>query len=62
MTRSLTLTAIALLQGFISVMSLVSGICLVLLMTGAAQLFSRDLTGLSLPLKGLIVLGLANSL
>ena len=62
MPRSLTLTAIALVQGFISVMSLVSGICLVLLMTGAAQLFSRDLTGLSLPLKGLIVLGLAISL
>ena len=62
MTRSLGLTAIALLQGFISMTSLISGAFLVLLMTGTAQIFSRDLTELSLPLKGLIVLGLAISL
>ena len=42
--------------------SLISGAFLVLLMTGTAQIFSRDLTELSLPLKGLIALGLAISL
>ena len=62
MSRSLTIILIALIQGFVSLLGLVSGIFLVLLMTGAVQVFSQDLQSLSLPLKGLVAMGLAISL
>ena len=62
MQRSLSITIIAILQGFISVTSLASGIFLVLLITGKVEILSQDLTMLSLPLKGLVALGLAISL
>ena len=53
---------LALVQGFISIISLVSGAFLVLLMTGHAQIFSADLTHLSGYFKGLILSGLGISL
>lgn len=56
------LTVIALLQGIISGLSVVSGVLLILLMTGQVQFFSHDLTQFSTSLKALIVLGLAISL
>ena len=56
------LTVIALFQGIISGLSVVSGVLLMLLMTGQVQLFSHDLTQLSMALKVLIVLGLVISL
>jgi hypothetical protein len=62
MQRSLSITIIAILQGFISVTSLASGIFLGLLITGTVEVWSQDLTTLSLPLKGLVALGLAISL
>jgi hypothetical protein len=62
MQRSLSITVIAILQGFISVTSLATGMFLGLLITGTVQVFSQDLTALSLPLKGLVALGLAISL
>ena len=62
MSRSLTIILIAIIQGFVSLLGLVSGIFLVLLMTGAVQVFSQDLQSLSLPLKGLVAMGLAISL
>ena len=62
MQRSLSITIIAVIQGLISSLSLVSGIFLILLATGAVQVYSQDLTNLSLSLKGLVALGLALSL
>jgi hypothetical protein len=56
------LTVIALFQGIISGLSVVSGVLLILLMTGQVHLFSHDLTQFSAALKALIVLGLAISL
>ncbi len=53
---------IAIAQFLVSSLSLVSGIFLLLLMTGTLQVFSQDLTSLALPFKGLIVLGFAISL
>jgi hypothetical protein len=60
--RSLSITIIAILQGFISVASLASGVLLLLLMSGSVQIFSQDLVDLPLYLKGLVALGLAISL
>ncbi|MEM6713729.1 MAG: hypothetical protein AAGD09_10185 [Cyanobacteria bacterium P01_F01_bin.56] len=62
MSRSLTIILITLIQGFISLLGLVSGVLLVLLITGAVQVFSQDLQNLSLSLKGLVAVGLAISL
>lgn len=61
MSRSLSITLIAIVQGLISLSSLSSGIFLLLLMTGTLQVFSQDLQDLSLALKGLVVVGLAIS-
>ncbi|RZM82057.1 hypothetical protein [Leptolyngbya iicbica] len=60
-TRSLTLILLVLVQGAVSLLALASGIFLVLLMTGAVQVLSQDLQSLTLPLKGLIAVGLAIS-
>jgi|GEM_PF-1180856 len=62
MSRSLSITLIAILQGLISFSSLASGIFLVLLMTGTIQVFSQDLQDLPLSLKGLVAVGFAISL
>jgi len=62
MSRSLSITFIAIIQGLTSLSSLVSGIFLVLLITGTVQVFSQDLQNLSLSLKGLVAVGLAISL
>jgi len=59
--RSLTIILLAIVQGGVSLLGLVSGIFLVLLMTGAVQLLSQDLQSLTLPLKGLVAVGLAIS-
>lgn len=61
-TRSLSITLFAIIQGLISLSSLASGIFLLLLMTGTVQVFSQDLQALSLPLKGLVAVGFAISL
>jgi uncharacterized membrane protein len=60
--RSLTIILLAIVQGGVSLLGCVSGIVLVLLMTGAVQVMSQDLRTLTLPLKGLVALGLAISL
>lgn len=62
MTRSLSISIIAILQGFISLTSLVAGLFLLLLISGKTQVFSHDLVGLPLYLKGLVLLGVAISL
>lgn len=62
MQRSLSITIIAILQGFISITSLASGIFLLLLITGTAKVFSEDLSALPPYLKGLVALGLAISI
>lgn len=62
MPRSLTITLIAIIQGVVSLLALVSGGFLVLLITGTVQVFSQDLQSLSLPLKSLVAVGLAISL
>lgn len=62
MGKSWAVLTLALVQGFISAISLVSGIFLVLLMTGYAQIFSADLTHLSGYFQGLILSGLGISL
>ena len=56
-----TIAIIAIVQLIVSGLSLVTGVLLVLLITGAAQIFSHDLTALPLFLKGLVLLGLAIS-
>jgi hypothetical protein len=61
-SRSLSVTILAILQGLISFASFGSGLFLLLLISGAIQVWSHDLVGLSLYLKGLVVLGLAISL
>jgi hypothetical protein len=61
MSRSLSITLVAIVQGLISLTSLSSGIFLALLMTGTLQVFSQDLRDLSLALKGLVAVGLAIS-
>ena len=60
-SRTPSLILIAVLQGLVSFLAIASGIFLVLLMTGTLQLFSQDLRTLALPLKGLVVAGLAIS-
>ena len=62
MNRPLSITLVAIAQLIVSSLSLVSGIFLMLLVTGVLQVFSQDLTGLSLYLKGLVALGFAISL
>lgn len=62
MARSLSIIIIAIVQGFVSVASLASGIFLLLLMTGAVQLFSQDLQALPLLIKGFVLIGFAISL
>lgn len=62
MSRPLSVTLLTVVQGIISGLSLVSGFLLVLLLAGMVQVFSHDLTTLSLYLKGLVVLGLVISL
>ncbi|MEM0981589.1 MAG: hypothetical protein AAGH78_15115 [Cyanobacteria bacterium P01_H01_bin.58] len=49
-------------QFLVSSLSLLSGIFLMLLMTGTVQVLSNDLTGLPNYLKGLVLLGLVISL
>ena len=61
MSRSLSIIIIAILQGFISLTSLASGLLLLLLIGGTVQIFPYDLLELPLYLKGLIVLGVAIS-
>jgi len=61
MKRPLSLIIISIVQLIVSSLSLVSGVFLLLLMTGTVEVFSQDLTQLPLSLKGLVVLGLAIS-
>lgn len=58
MNRSLSITLVALAQLGISTLSLVSGVLLILLMTGQIDVFSADLTQLPGYFKGLVVFGL----
>jgi hypothetical protein len=62
MKRSLSITLVAIAQFGISALSLVSGITLVLLMTGQLEIFSADLAQLSDYYKGLVFFGLLISL
>jgi hypothetical protein len=62
MVRNIAITLVAIAQFAISALSLVSGITLLLLMTGQIQVFSSDLTNLASYFKGLILLGLLISL
>lgn len=62
MPRSLSITLVAVLQGIVSVASLVSGLFLLLLLTGRLQVYSQDLTTLPNALKTLVAIGLALSL
>ncbi|MEO1296042.1 MAG: hypothetical protein AAFW75_09605 [Cyanobacteria bacterium J06636_16] len=62
MKRTPVIILIAIAQFLVGSLSLVSGVFLLLLMTGAVQVFSQDLTGLSLYFKGLIVLRFAISI
>ena len=62
MRRSLSITLVALAQFGISALSLVSGVTLILLMTGQLEIFSADLTQLSDYFKGLVIFGLLVSL
>ncbi|HEY9736559.1 MAG TPA: hypothetical protein V6D06_09760 [Trichocoleus sp.] len=62
MNRSAGLLLIALVQLFISGLSLVSGVVLILLLAGQIELFSADLTRLSPFFKALVVSGFLISL
>jgi hypothetical protein len=62
MKRSLGIALIAIVQFIISGLSVVSGLVLLLLITGRLQILSTDLTNLPLYLKGLTLLGLVISL
>ncbi|MEM9004675.1 MAG: hypothetical protein AAGE59_14280 [Cyanobacteria bacterium P01_F01_bin.86] len=62
MQRTPGIIVIAIAQFLVSSFSLVAGVFLVLLISGALQVFSQDLTQLSIYLKGLVVLGLAISI
>lgn len=58
MKRNLSITLVAMAQFGISALSLVSGLTLLLLMTGRLEIFSADLTQLSDYFKGLVIFGL----
>lgn len=60
--RPWSLVAIALFQGLISGLSLVSGLLLLLLVTGYLQVLGQDLTRFPWTLKGLVGLGTVISL
>jgi hypothetical protein len=62
MKRNLSIILITIAQFGISTLSMVSGILLVLLMTGRLAVFSADLTQLSGYFKGLVIFGLFVSL
>lgn len=57
MSRTLGISLIALIQFFVSGLSLASGVLLILLMVGQLEIFSADLTRLSLFFKGLVISG-----
>lgn len=58
MKRNLSVILVAVAEFGISALSLVSGILLVLLMSGRMEVFSADLTQLSDYFKGLVIFGL----
>ena len=58
MKRNLSITLVAMAQFGISALSLVSGLTLLLLITGRLEIFSADLTQLSDYFKGLVIFGL----
>lgn len=60
--RNLGIILVAIAQFLVSSLSLIAGILLLLLITGAVEVFDESLTNLSLSIKGLILLGLAISL
>lgn len=62
MSRSPGLILVAIAQFIISLISLASGIFLLLLLTGQMQVFSADLTRLSVYFKGLVIAGFGISL
>jgi hypothetical protein len=62
MKRPISILAITLVQSFVSLTSLASGIILLLLTTGRVRFLSQDLSNIPLYLKGLIGLGMAISL
>ncbi|MGF1459227.1 MAG: hypothetical protein ACFBSG_09390 [Leptolyngbyaceae cyanobacterium] len=62
MSRSLSIVLLTIVQAAMGLLSLTSGIFLLLLVTGTVEVFNQDLQGLSLSLKVLIALGVAISL